>query len=173
MSELVRKTLELLAETKGSFVSAVKNIFNTRTMATIKISDLSVGDWVRYKGKEYAIASIYMAGEGYTHEVALTYQGISCGCAYIDYLESIPITAEILEKNGWSTDGMYAILRIDEHLHLEYYYHEHRLRKYYSGVDEWQNHAKVTDITFATHCYSVHQLQHALMLAGVDKEINL
>jgi hypothetical protein len=68
---------------------------------------------------------------------------------------------------------MYAFLRIDEHLHLEYYYHEHRLRKWYCGVDEWQNHAKVNDITFAVHCYSVHQLQHALRLAGVDKEINL
>lgn len=68
---------------------------------------------------------------------------------------------------------MYATLRIDEHRHLEYYYHEHRLRKYYCGVDEWQNHAKVTDITFAVHCYSVHQLQHALRLAGVDKEINI
>lgn len=38
------KTLELLADTKGCFVSAIKNIFNTRTMATLKISDLSVGD---------------------------------------------------------------------------------------------------------------------------------
>lgn len=143
-------------------------------MATlIKISDLSAGDWVRYKGKECTIDSIYMAPEGYPHEVALTYQGICGGCAYIDHLEPIPITAEILKKNGWSTDGMYAILRIDEHRHLEYYYHEHRLRKYYCGVDEWQNHAKVTVITFAVHCYSVHQLQHALRLAGVDKEINL
>ena len=83
------------------------------------------------------------------------------------------ITAEMLEKNGWSNDGMYARLRIDEHLHLEYYYHEHRLLKYFCGVDEWQNHAKVADITFAAHCYSVHQLQHALRLAGVDKELNL
>lgn len=142
-------------------------------MALLKISDLSVGDWVRYNGKEYTIDSIYMAAEGYPHEVALTYQGICCGCAYVDYLSPIPITAEILEKNGWSTDVMYAILRIDEQRHLEYYFHEHRLRKYFCGVDEWQNHAKVNDITFAVHCYSVHQLQHALRLAGVDKEINL
>ena len=142
-------------------------------MATLKISDLSVGDWVGYKGKEYTIDSIYMAAEGYPHEVALTYQGICRGVAYIDHLESISITAEILEKNGWSNDGMYATLRIDEHLHLEYYYHEHRLRKYYCGVDEWQNHAKVTDITFAVHCYFVHQLQRALSLANIDKEITL
>lgn len=142
-------------------------------MTTLKISDLSVGDWVRYKGKECTIAAIYMAAEGYPHDVALTCQGFCYGCAYIDHLEPIPITAEILEKNGWSNDGMYAFLRIDEHRHLEYYYHEHRLRKYYCGVDEWQNHAKVTDITFAAHCYSVHQLQRALSLANIDKEITL
>lgn len=89
----------------------------------------------------------------------------------IEKVKPISITAEILEANGWRNDGMYARLRIDEHLHLEYYYHEHRLRKYFYGVDEWQNHAKVSDLTFSAHCYSVHQLQHALRLAGVDKEI--
>lgn len=137
-------------------------------MATLKISDLSVGDWVRYRDREWEVCSISQ----FTEEVGL-FRKDSQICESIEDIESIPITAEILERNGWSTDGMYAFLRIDEHLHLEYYYHEHRLRKYYCGVDEWQNHAKVTDITFAVHCYSVHQLQHALKLAGVDKEINL
>lgn len=41
------RTLELLTEFKGAFASAVKNIFDTRTMTTLKINDLSVGDWVR------------------------------------------------------------------------------------------------------------------------------
>lgn len=65
MSELVCKTLGLLAENKGSFVSAVKNIFNTRTMATLKISELSVGDWVRYDNgvTPYSIRSIVRTGQ--------------------------------------------------------------------------------------------------------------
>lgn len=137
-------------------------------MATLKISDLSVGDWVRYDGKEYQVQCVDAMSEIVTLFGYCEQREESAG-----NLRSIPITAEILEKNGWSSDGMYARLRIDEQLHLEYYFHEHRLRKYYCGVDEWQNHAKVTDITFAAHCYSVHQLQHALRLAGVDKEINL
>ena len=170
MSELVCKTLELLAESKGAFASVVKNIFNTKTMATLKISELSVGDWVEWKlyDKTYDMQvsavtdrRIYGMHDGIEFSMLLT------------QISPIPITGEILEKNGWSNDGMYATLRIDEHLHLEYYYHEHRLRKWYCGVDEWQNHAKVNDITFTVHCYSVHQLQHALRLAGVDKEINL
>lgn len=152
-------------------------------MATLKISELSVGDWVRYEDRICQIAEI--SHLTYTFGCKEMRSVPSVTLYYEDdmptYQESvplkdihpIPITAEILEKNGWSTDGMYATLRLTENSHLEYYYHEHRLRKYYCGVDEWQNHAKVTDITFAAHCYSVHQLQHALRLAGVDKEINL
>jgi hypothetical protein len=137
-------------------------------MATLKISDLSVGDWVRYRGLDYQVKEI----DGLLNRVRLV-GNKEQRVENTNSIHPILITAEILEKNGWSTDGMYAILRIDEHRHLEYYYHEHRLRKYYCGVDEWQNHAKVTDITFAVHCYSVHQLQHALRLAGIDKDINL
>lgn len=148
-------------------------------MATLKISDLSVGDWVMVYGKPRKISVLAEVWNG-SNEVLVGYVVHVNPNGYnvvyykpIEHIKPIPITAEILEKNGWSTDGMYAFLRIDEHRHLEYYYHEHRLRKYYCGVDEWQNHAKVNDITFAVHCYSVHQLQHALRLAGVDKEINL
>lgn len=160
-------------------------------MATLKISDLSVGDWVSFdtahltvEGDDIATAFVKKAQQPVRIKSILGDQDLifaevmtedDFGTIYLkmEHIRSIPITEEILEKNGWSTDGMYAFLRIDEHLHLEYYYHEHRLCKYYCGKDEWQNHAKVTDITFAAHCYSVHQLQRALRLAGVDKEINL
>lgn len=144
-------------------------------MATLKISELSVGDWVEINHEVYGWnpAQINVCGDlgigAYFKDIDPEEEYDCC----LSEARPIPITAEILEKNGWSSDGMYATLRIDEHRHLEYYFHEHRLCKYYCGVDEWQNHAKVTDITFAAHCYSVHQLQHALRLAGVDKEINL
>lgn len=142
-------------------------------MATLNISDLSVGDWVMVNGKPRKISVL---SEVWNGTMLVGYVDVNPnrlnGVFYkpIEQVKPIPITAEILEKNGWNSDGMYATLRIDEHLHLEYYFHEHRLRKYYCGVDEWQNHAKVTDITFAAHCYSVHQLQHALRLAGGEKE---
>ena len=82
------------------------------------------------------------------------------------------ITEEILEKNGFIGKG-YAIFKIDNHSFLEYYYHEHRFRKVWVGVDEWQNHSEVRDITFQCNCYYVHELQHALRLCGFDKEIIL
>lgn len=142
-------------------------------MATLKISELSVGDWVMVEwpdGERWRGRLTRLSVTGGVEVRCANGKHVRCSS---DFISSIPITPEILEKNGWSNDGMYAILRIDEHRHIEYYYHEHRLRKYCCVVDEWQNHAKVNDITFAVHCYSVHQLQHALRLAGVDKEINL
>lgn len=130
-------------------------------MATLKISDLSVGDWVRYKGKERTIDSIYMGAEGHPHEVALTYQGICYGCAYIDHLEPIVITAEILEANGWKRD--------EEDEYMEYY------GSPTSGIAHTKGtyHYRLETPDVSAVCYFAHQLQHALRLAGVDKEINL
>lgn len=135
-------------------------------MARIKINDLSVGDWVRCNGIDCRVACV----DGVLNRIGFIDK---IRTEYIAEIEPIPLTPDILEKNGWLNDGMYAILRIDEHLHLEYYYHDHRLRKWYCGIDEWNNHASVDDIVFKVQCFSVHQLQHALRLAGADKEINL
>lgn len=88
------------------------------------------------------------------------------------HIKPIPITPEILEKNGFKGDG-YAILILDEQTYLDYYYYEHRLQKHWCGVDEWENHSKVNDITFKCNCYYVHELQHALRLCGIEKEIVL
>lgn len=140
-------------------------------MATLKISDLSVGDWVKYGDAPYRVYSLDESG------VVKARNGNGTKPRYLEAdiseFEPLPITPQILEDSGMTNDGQYAIKRIDDHLHLEYYYHEHRLRKWYCGVDEWNNHARVNDIVFQAHCRSVHQLQHALRLAGADKEIEL
>lgn len=149
-------------------------------MNKIKIEDLSIGDWVcaeqlcgvNNEPRLTPPMKVVGLGESWVNLEIDPEQGDPFEFESSE-IRGVPITAEVLEKNGWRNDGMYAILRIDEHLHLEYYYHEHRLRKWYCGIDEWANHAKVNDITFQVHCYSVHQLQHALRLAGVNKEINL
>lgn len=130
-------------------------------MATLKISDLSVGDWVRYKGKECAIAAIYMAAEGYPHEVALTYQGICCGLSYIDYLEPIPITAEILEKNGF-----------ERLLERDLFYHSESGLEVAFEDGEWMHTINLHEYTIHT-ISGVHHIQHLLRLYGCEKEINL
>jgi hypothetical protein len=185
MSELVCKTLELLAETKGSFVSAVKNIFDTKSMATLKISDLSVGDWVNVMTEK--LTSLVCCEEieitrGYIHSkikgireegfIAVEtadsrYTLVDIGC-----IGPIPITTEILEKNGFVRGN-----RGD-------FYHYHRLDKnrtlyIHASTNGWR-----VEITYdaagilrTTHLIpdmnSVHDLQHALRLAGLYKEITL
>ena len=89
-----------------------------------------------------------------------------------DKLLPIPITKEILEKNGFKGE-MYAFLDISPNLYLEYYYHEHRLREWWTGIDEWNNHAEVKEIVFKCQCHYIHELQHALRLCGIEKEIEL
>ncbi len=86
--------------------------------------------------------------------------------------EGITLTAHILFINGFKIDG-YAVLNIDSETHLEYYFPEHRLRKVWRGIDERDNHAEKTEISFQCHCFYVHELQHALKMCGVKKEVVL
>ena len=162
MSELVVRTLELLAETKGGFVSAVKNIFNTRTMATLKISDLSIGDYVCYCDRVYKVYSIEESGL-----VRANNKSYSCPhiMKHIDYIDPIPITAEILEKNGFERSTSQFIV-----------YHTDKVWiSYDKPSGTWSVTMYINDFTSNLHAniLHIHQLQHALRLAGVEKEINL
>lgn len=136
-------------------------------MATLKISDLSVGDWVRYGGIDYQVKSIDGAFERVTLIGNKEQRDES-----IYALHPILITAEKLEKNGFvkgQRGDFYHYLRLDKNRTL--YIH--------ASTNGWR--VEVTydaaGILRATHLMpdinSVHQLQHALRLAGVDKKINL
>ena len=80
----------------------------------------------------------------------------------------IPLTTEILEKNGFKGED-YLILELDEFSYLEYYPFEGRLRKIWHGIDEWNNHSDTKDITFQYHCKYVHELQHALRVCEMNE----
>ena len=130
----------------------------------MKAKELMTGDWVCLEDDPKPRQVDFIR----TGEVGLYWNKIVTP----PYIKPIPITPEILEKNGFKGDG-YAILILDEQTYLDYYYYEHRLRKHWCGVDEWENHSKVNDITFKCNCYYVHELQHALRLCGIEKEIEL
>lgn len=138
-------------------------------MATLKISDVSVGDWVRCGQWNGRIQRIAM-GDGETVEVII--EG-DCGSLYmykqIYEINPIPITPEILEVNGfeehcggifryeWMWQGESSgitLCSFDEELWF---------------VDLFFKEGK--DIMCNIPTFSVHQLQHILRLAGVEKEI--
>lgn len=91
---------------------------------------------------------------------------------YVDMLvekvEPIPLTEEILEKNGWDI-GPYSILKVCNDKWLEFYHHERRLRLWWKGIDEWQNDAEVQEVCFQCNCTYVHEFQHALRLCGLNE----
>lgn len=147
-------------------------------MGTLKISDLSVGDWVKVRLNkcDYDEPDTFMAkvlsvvnnsvGVGYDNS------GIVMS-ALVEDLQPIPITAEKLEKNGWRV--------LEKEVLGEDY-------EYNGGERVWDDENCTIEIceekqevfwySWSKEYYMwrleyVHQLQHLIRLAGVEKEINL
>lgn len=159
-------------------------------METLKISELSVGDWVGMDLAELNMPSDDLA-TAYIEELRkpIRIKGISEDSDTVladietvdgwgsimlkcEYLKPIPITPEILEKNGFVEDdnGHYA-LKIGGIVAADL--------EYTGGIWELSildvyalQYAGKMQVTIA-FVSSIHSLQHALRLAWVDKEIVL
>ena len=126
-------------------------------MATLKISDLSVGDWIHHDFYEVdmRVRTIY----GDTERIIAESDGDEGVTCDLDILSPIPITLEILEANGWQ--------RNEEDEYMEYYGDPTSGIAHTKGTYHYRLEAPEVSVV----CYFVHQLQHALRLAGVEKEI--
>ena len=105
--------------------------------------DLMIGDFISYHDKPYGILGIKSNTEGdYTIKVDC---GGLCWWIPVKDVQPIPLTQEILEKNGWikTDDPFFRFGGVGK---------EERVTKYIQYV---------------------HELQHALRLCGIDKEIVL
>lgn len=131
----------------------------------MKETDLMIGDWVICNDLKRQVAAI---GEtvGFldcNNQVYWAYEGF-------DRIDPIPLTGEILVKNGLKKQeanewfyykeqdgkGQYMILWSMDYNYLE-------IGSYTNAYGEFER--------FGV-CY-VHQLQHALRLCGIEKEIEL
>lgn len=136
-------------------------------MEHIKITDLSIGDWVIYNEKYYQILNIgtmtYEAGVGllFRHYCTLTRGMDIQDDIDINEISPIPITPEILEKNG-IPHIINDVWAYDEDYQLSWFKNGRTILINYSN--------KHTVSFFAKY---IHQLQHALRLVGIDKEITL
>ena len=125
-------------------------------MAEIKISELSVGDWVMIEGAPTKVW--YLSADGEVNDT--TYD-----------IEPIPLTPEILEKNGFIDyevgKGWY-VLNVAGDLKVWLHRNSH---DWTFQLMEWSP-LSTHEIgkVFIKH---THQLQHALRLAGVGKEIEV
>ena len=83
---------------------------------------------------------------------------ISC---HLNHFEPIPITPEILEKNGWRSDMADRNFWATDEVYI--YNHD--------GV--WRLRPKSPELLIVVDIKYVHELQRALRLLGVEKEIIL
>lgn len=126
-------------------------------MATLKISDLSVGDWVQNNYGDYVKVAGTWQGRNFNYQVDILRDGMIGTIAPCN-IHPIPITPVILEANGihktYECDE-YAVYKGEGFSITEYY------------TDLWEFESRRNRVTIKR----VHQLQHALRLAGVEKEI--
>lgn len=135
-------------------------------MAEVKISDLSIGDWVLCDGEDWKISAINEESVGL--RVDSDYS-----VASLEECDPIPLTPEILKKNGWEciAVGDNGPATPKEH---------------YNRYEKWRCESKwgYRDLFFdrmtkkwrlsgmnCTTFTTVHKLQHALRFSGFEKEI--
>lgn len=118
-----------------------------------------IGDWVMYRGEPIIIFEI----DEYYERVNTEPDGYdSIRCIELSDLQPIPITAEILEKNGFEK-------RDGEYQDVFYHYGDFDLL-----IDDRLEPCGYTLYgVLELQIKYVHELQHALRLAGIDKEITI
>ena len=139
-------------------------------MAEIKISELSIGDWVRYRDADANVRVSDIYSNGYVFIIGEEDSGISESVNAHHHIEPIPLTPEILEKNGWSRKNNYGwYLFYDKYIRINIWFDKDRWDIEVSSEDRRVTYADIT----GRGTLHTHQLQHALRLAGVEKEIEV
>jgi len=141
----------------------------------MKTKELMVGDLVTFRDcqKDTSPTIIKVWQINASNKAFVSIDGSNClnRISIDDEIVGIPLTPEILEKNGWEitwgNDGkiypMYASLYVSDILY-EYYFEEQLLRSFFED--------KLV-CKFPGGLKYIHELQHALRLCGIEKEIVL
>ena len=134
-------------------------------------SDFMVGNYMKYK--DGTIVQIARVGDVSPMDAPIYCHTQLEGyfpCQFDD-ISPIPLTAEILEKNGFEED---------DYFRYTFYFDNRRVRSSsIEVVPQDENWSEIemtirsgrTDITSVVEY--VHELQHALRFCGIDKEIKL
>ena len=130
----------------------------------MKANELMIGDWVGVGNRLVQITKLKKVSNeqqffsvGYYH----TEDKAEEGC-FIDEIQPIPLTAEILEKNGFSRFSTSYLLE-----------GEHFVLGNPSNPKQYMDNYWLRVCNRDIHIEYVHELQHALRLCGIDKEIVL
>ena len=145
----------------------------------MKANELMIGDWVDFyhpHEPEKKIVTRHRVTE--TFECGLVELNNHPNPVHADHIEPVKITPEILEKNGWKhefdkKDYMvkYNLGEEGKNCWMMWAIKEHNLdiQRQDENLDVYN--LKVSKVSIP--CDYVHQLQHALRLCGIEKEIIL
>lgn len=126
-------------------------------MLDMEAKELMIGDWVVYNGDVEYTDPIKIEGMDIATDMLITSDREDVGFKGV---EPIPLTAEILEKNGFKRSQFFAEL-IYSHFHL------------LSDCKALCIRCEKSGESLTIDCEYVHELQHALRICGIDKEIKL
>ena len=127
-------------------------------MAHIKITDLSIGDWVMYNLDRYRVVQIDEESEHVVISGAGGYWD-----RHIDYIEPIHIKTDMLFQNGFNRDGNNEAL---------WTYNAHLYKIEYNTLIRALNISAIDKHLSMTIKY-VHELQRAFRTMGLTKEFEL
>ena len=137
----------------------------------MKANDLMIGDWVEWKHateeKYHGIYKIATIEEGWVD--FYDEEGYCCSQPY-DEIHPIPITKEFIEKNGYRFND-----EVENGGDWEYYgIYKSCIYRTSSGWYLWILVGEMDGGNqISLNINYVHEMQHALRLCGVEKEINL
>lgn len=121
----------------------------------MKANELMQGDWVKTKYGNFArVAECYQDGSIFTQAGEYKEELFDVG-----EFEEVPLTTEILEKNGF----------VNSDLPFEQSWQQYGLSIYGTTGSYHIN----CGINVSMDVSNIHQLQHALRLCGIEKEIEL
>ena len=135
----------------------------------MKANELMLRDWVKHQDTEKTVDAIWFGNQVSLNDPSKEWGSIYTDKFSADDVKPIPLTAEILEKNGFGykeEDGNLSHYYIGDRWYLDN--PDLHIGTYNKGV-YWLNYLDnaIYGIKY------VHQLQHALKLCHIEKEIDL
>ena len=148
----------------------------------MKANDLMIGDWVWYDNQPYQIRQLGIFGENRDgDDYPAVCVGRPNGVGLIlerNEIEPISLTQEILEKNGFSSlnDEMFSACETETYSNQELKIYLSHIGCEYNPVQlvvymGYEPQERV--VLRMMPCQYVHELQHALRLCKIEKEIGL
>lgn len=131
----------------------------------MKANELQVGSWVMYNEEPCQVEVIYDHG-------MIRLRGW-CECVEIYELHHIPITTELLEKNGFEKEGVIELYNL--YAGIDHRVTIHNDKEYMNSNNEWYVHVDSEDYSTIAGCELtyLHEFQHLLTLCKINFEFSV